>query len=125
MSFLFGGFADTTAASPRGTHQIASRLTPSAILTDAIGMSRLHDGDGVNDCAGGEREGQGGDDEELAHDRTPSVTFTILQSRAGGVTAITQLHIWQGAMGGGAVAAPGPFSGTFAPAISGQYSLRG
>jgi hypothetical protein len=40
---------------------------------------------------------------------TPFVGLTILQSGAGGVTAITQLHIWQGAIGGGAVAAPGAF----------------
>jgi beta-alanine degradation protein BauB len=53
---------------------------------------------------------------------TPSVTFTILQSGAGGVTAITQLHIWQAAIGGGAVAIPGAFSGIFGQAISGQYS---
>jgi hypothetical protein len=56
---------------------------------------------------------------------TPSVEFTILQNGTGGVTAITQLHIWQGAIGGGAVAAPGAFSGIFAQAISGQYSIRG
>jgi hypothetical protein len=32
-------------------------------------MSRLRDGDGVDNCSGGEREGQGRNDEELAHER--------------------------------------------------------
>jgi hypothetical protein len=48
--------------------------------------------------------------------------FTILQNGAGGVTAITQLHIWQAAIGGSAVAIPSAFSGIFGQAISGQYS---
>jgi hypothetical protein len=55
---------------------------------------------------------------------TPSVVFTILQSGTGGVTAITQLQICRAAIGGSAVATPGAFSGIFAQAISGQYSLR-
>jgi hypothetical protein len=56
---------------------------------------------------------------------TPSLTFTILQSGAGGVTAITQLHIWQAAIGGGAVAISGAFSGIFGRLFRGNIPIRG
>jgi hypothetical protein len=56
------------ASVPRRIRSPAA-WTRSAILADTIRMSRLGDGDRVDNRAGGKGEGQRGDDEELAHDR--------------------------------------------------------
>ena len=88
-------------------------------------MSRLRDGDGVDNRAGGKREGEGGNDQELAHDRDSIRWIQHIAKwhrRCDGDHAIAHLvgrDRWR------PVAAAGAFSGIFAHAISGQYSSRG
>jgi hypothetical protein len=52
--------------------------------------------DQVDNRAGGKSESQGSQDNEFAHNQSPSVELTILQSAGTGVMDITQWRICPG-----------------------------